>query len=246
VGAFYVTYDTARNAVAGSTAAATRNAHQIIELERRLLLYWERSVQGLVIDHRWLVKLIDGWYGWVHFIVPVTTFVLLLRRDPDRERTWRNTFLLLCGLGLIGFATYPLLPPRLLPPSFGFVDTMVTIGGPFIRPQSAADVGNAYAAMPSLHAGWSMWCALALYPVLRSRWTRGAICLYPLVTAFVVMATANHYLVDVLAGWALLGLAWLGARAIDGLRTRVTRTLVRRRGDPAGPPFHQVAASRSP
>jgi hypothetical protein len=241
VAAFYVTYDTARNAVAGTTAAATRNAAQVIDVERRLGLYWERSVQRLVIDHTWLVKAIDGWYGWVHFIVPISTFVLLLRRDPERERIWRTTFVLLCGLGLLGFALYPLLPPRLLPPSHGFVDTMVTIGGPFIRPQSASDVGNAYAAMPSLHAGWSLWCALALWPVLRSPWARVAIAAYPLVTAFVVMATANHYLLDVLAGWAFLGLARGGAWSLDRVRDRFSGRFTRRqphadRAHPASPP----------
>jgi hypothetical protein len=230
VACFYGTYDTLRNAVTGTTGAAARHAHQVIDAERRLGLYWERDVQRLVIDHRWLVQVVDGWYGWVHFAVPIVTFVLLLRRDPDRERVWRNTFLLLCGLGLVGFACYPLLPPRLLPGSYGFVDTMVTIGGPFIHPQSAADVGNPYAAMPSLHAGWSLWCALALRPVLRSRRWRVALSTYPLVTAFVVMATANHYLLDVFAGWAALGLAWGGACALQAAR----EALLTRRPLPAG------------
>jgi hypothetical protein len=204
---FYLTYDLLRNAVAGSLADATRNAHQIISLERHLWLFHELAVQELVIDHRLLVQLIDGWYGWVHFGVPLVTIALLLWRNPRRARTWRNTFIALCVLGLVGFALYPLLPPRLLPESYGFVDTMVRIGGPGIKPQSAEDVGNAYAAMPSLHAGWSAWCTLALLPVIRRRGARVALAVYPFITAFVVMATANHYIVDVFGGWLALGMA---------------------------------------
>lgn len=219
---FYLTYDMARNAVTGSFADASRNAQQIISLERHLGMFHEWAVQQLIIDHRLLVQIINSWYGWVHFAVPMVTIVLLLWRNPDRARTWRNTFVALCALGLIGFKFYPLLPPRLLPEHYGFVDTMVQIGGPFIKPQAAADVGNAYAAMPSLHAGWSMWCTLALFPVVRNRAVRVGLVLYPFITAFVIMATANHYALDFVAGWLTLaaarGLAEVAQRAWDGRR----------------------------
>jgi hypothetical protein len=223
---FYLCYDVLRNSVTGSFADASRNAQQIISLERHLGMFHEWAVQQLVVEHRLLMQVINSWYGWIHFAVPMVTIVMLLWRNPARARTWRNTFVALCALGLLGFALYPLLPPRLLPEHYGFIDTMVQIGGPGIRPQSAADVGNAYAAMPSLHAGWSAWCALALFPVVGNRAARVGLVLYPFITAFVIMATANHYALDFVAGWLTLaaarGLAELAERAWDNRRRLIS------------------------
>jgi hypothetical protein len=77
-----------------------------------------------------------------------------------------------------------------------------------------ATISNQYAAMPSLHIGWSMWCAVAMWPLLRRRWHRVAVLAYPLLTLFCIIVTANHYWLDgagglvvfflgLLAGWGM-------------------------------------------
>ncbi len=83
---------------------------------------------------------------------------------------------------------------------------------------SMKDTGNLFAAMPSLHIGWSSWCAFALYPVLRRPWAKVAIVAYPIVTLVAIVVTANHYILDGAGGLLWLGAAWLVARAIDRRR----------------------------
>ena len=63
-----------------------------------------------------------------------------------------------------------------------------------------ADISNQYAAMPSMHIGWSTWCAVAMWPLLRRRWQRVVVFLYPLATLFCIIVTANHFWLDGLGG----------------------------------------------
>ncbi len=80
---------------------------------------------------------------------------------------------------------------------FGFVDTLSVFGGPWrFDSEEVASISNQYAAMPSLHIGWSTWCALAVWPMLRRRWTKVAVLLYPLATLFCIIVTANHFWLD--------------------------------------------------
>jgi hypothetical protein len=213
----YYSYDTARDAVAGSPHRARADAGRIVDLERALHLFHEHSVQHAVLAHRSIVWLADGYYGWIHFAVPIAVAAaLLLVGDARRWTRWRNTFWLLCALALIGFWLFPLAPPRLLPGG-GFVDTMVAVGGPGISARSASAVGNAFAAMPSLHAGWSLWACSATWSLTRRPIVRALALLDPLLTLGVIVATANHYLLDAVAGWAAIALAFVLALGLDRL-----------------------------
>jgi hypothetical protein len=133
------------------------------------------------------------------------------------------------GLAIAGFALFPLMPPRLLdvscdnfggeciasrfrPPggSFGFIDTLAQYGGLWsFGSGGMANVSNQYAAMPSLHIGWSTWCAVAMWPLLRRRWQRVAVLLYPLVTLFCIVVTANHFFLDGAGGLIVFGVGLL-------------------------------------
>ena len=137
----------------------------------------------------------------------IGVLALLFFRYPGRYRLWRNTLALATGLALIGFSFFPVLPPRLLPPGYHFVDTLRVVGGLWSFSSGPVnDVSNQYAAMPSLHTTWSAWCALAVLPArsgrcgARSWWSS-----IPLATIFCIIVTANHYFADVVAGLLLLG-----------------------------------------
>ncbi|HEY3809819.1 MAG TPA: phosphatase PAP2 family protein [Acidimicrobiales bacterium] len=204
---------------------ASTNARRIITLERHLGLFHEANLQHWFLHYRELVRLCDDYYGTIHFVAVGAVLLLLFFRFPERYRLWRNTLAITTGLALIGFSFFPLLPPRLLPVGYGFVDTLQQIGGLWnFSSGPVNDVSNQYAAMPSLHTSWSAWCAVALFPLVRTWWAKGLLVLYPLVTIFIIVVTANHYFADVIAGLLLLGVSYLLAVALTtGLDRRYAR-----------------------
>jgi hypothetical protein len=199
--AFDAVYEWTSSKAAGAHAVAGNHAQQIVHAERSVGIFREQAIQHWFLPHRLLIETSDLFYSTVHFVLPVVTLVWLFRRFPERYIRWRNTLAWMTALGLIGFITYPLLPPRFLPSSFGFVDTLNVIGG--IGSWDSAlmkDAGNLYAAMPSLHIAWALWCVFALLPVVRRRWIKALLILHPVVTLFSIVVTANHYFLDALGG----------------------------------------------
>jgi hypothetical protein len=251
--AFYVVYSWIRNrfgsniiAEDGIPEAAFHNAERVIRAERLVGLYHEESLQELFLSKRTFIQFWNVYYGTAHFFVTLGVFILLFFKRSDVFPQWRNTLAAMTALAILGFAFFPLMPPRLLDqpcPSietfefggacvetalrpgqdrtftggngFGFVDTLSVYGGPWrFDSEKVASISNQYAAMPSLHIGWSTWCAFAVWPLLRRRWTKAAVLLYPLATLFCIIVTANHYWLDgvgglivfaigALAGWGL-------------------------------------------
>ena len=207
IAAFYGVYSVIRNTQGSATVSAARafaNARHLIRVERALGLFHEEGVQQAFLGWRHFVQFWDLYYGTFHFVVTVVALILLFRRFPARYPRWRNTLAATTALALIGFASYPLMPPRLLPASYGFVDTLRVYGGLWsFESGPVAHVSNQYAAMPSLHFAWSMWSALVLLPMLRRPWSKVAVALYPVATLFAIVVTANHYVLDA-AGGALV------------------------------------------
>ena len=202
------------------------NAVRVIRIERALGLYHEESIQDFFLPYTWLIETMNTYYGTAHFFVTLGVFILLFKRRPDVFGQWRNTLAAMTGLAIIGFVLFPLMPPRLLDapcPSatggfggaciehelrnyngatnFGFVDTIAEFGGPWAFNEGpAASLSNQYAAMPSLHIGWSTWCVFALWPLAKKRWKRIVLFLYPATTLFCIVVTGNHFWLDGLGG----------------------------------------------
>src|SRR5947208_3508505 len=167
----YQTYEWVRGRVKGTPTDAARHAKQVIAIERFFGMFREAAVQRQFLSNHLFIQFWDIYYGTVHFVVPVVALIWLWRRFPERYRRWRNAMVGMVLVSLISFKLYPLLPPRLLPRDFHFVDTAATIGGMGVFDKgSMKDVENLYAAMPSLHIAWSSWCARALVPVVRRQW----------------------------------------------------------------------------
>jgi hypothetical protein len=230
--AIYLGYDQLRDRVAGVSADAFRHAQQIVDAEKFLGLYHEHSIQHAFIHVDWFMAFWNIWYGTIHFVMPVVALVWLYRKLPARYVRWRNTLVLMLGVSLLGFWLYPLMPPRLMPAHFGFVDTAADYFnfGPQVRvhldangqPSAAAvrTYGNLFAAMPSLHVGWSTWSALAVWPLLRRTWAKVLWALYPVSIFFCIVVTANHWILDAVGGWAVLTIGYLGARGLECLLSR--------------------------
>jgi hypothetical protein len=219
VAVFYGIYSLIRNqfgSAAVSEAEAYDNARVIIAIERGLGTFHEETIQQWFLGWRWFIQFWNIFYGTFHFGVTAFCIIWLFRWFPERYVRWRTTLALTTGLALVGFALFPLLPPRLLPESYGFVDTLRVYGGLWSFDSGAmSKVSNQYAAMPSLHFGWSLWCALVLVPTLRRRWLRLLAASYPAFTVFAIVVTGNHYWIDALGGAAVLGLGYLGGRRWD-------------------------------
>ena len=197
----------ARFLVAGETTEASGNAMQLIDVERALGMYHEAAVQHFVVARPLLADAATLIYSLGHAVVPVWALVALWRSNRERYRYWRNVLAVMCVLALGGFALWPLMPPRLLPQAYGFTDLVAE--GPVVdlgRPIGPA-LYNGYAAMPSLHMGFAMWASLALFAQQRSRVWRAVLVAYPVVMTLAVVATGNHYVLDVVGGGIALGAA---------------------------------------
>jgi len=229
---FYALYSVIRNtqgSASVSEAHAFANARHLIRLERMLGLYHEGSVQHAFLGWRPFLEFWNIFYGTFHFVVTVVALILLFRRFPARYPRWRNTLAATTALALVGFAAYPLMPPRLLPASYGFVDTLRVYGSLWsFESGPVARVSNQYAAMPSLHFAWSSWSALVLYPVLRRPWSKALVLLYPAATLFAIVVTANHYVLDAAGGAVALAVGAAAGFALAGLTLRLGS------GGPAG------------
>jgi hypothetical protein len=228
--AFYLIYSVVRN-MQGSAAVsndhALDHAHSIIDVERWLHIFNERSVQKAFIDYRGFIEFWNLFYGTFHFFVTIGAMLWLFRRFPERYPKWRNVLACTTAVALAGFALYPLLPPRLLPGSFGFVDTLHVYGSLWSFDSGAMHkISNQYAAMPSLHFGWSAWCALVLISTLPRTWMKVIAALYPFATTFSIVVTANHYWLDAVGGAIALSIGYvLGVGITDAMarRRRVLR-----------------------
>jgi membrane-associated phospholipid phosphatase len=211
----YLVYGWIGDAVTGSAADAFRNAEQIIDWQQRLGIYHERTIQQWFLPYEWFIVFWNLFYGSIHFGAPVLTLIALYHFDPGRYVRWRNTFLLTLPLATLGFWLYPLMPPRWLPPRFGFVDTRLeffTIGKPIPH---AEEGGNPFAAMPSLHMVWSTMVVFALWPLVRPWWGRALLASYPVLMLFSIVVTANHFFLDAVGAWVVLAVAYALARWRD-------------------------------
>ena len=198
---------------------ALAHARSVIDFERLLGLYHEETIQDWFLGWRAFIQFWNLFYGTFHFVVTAFCIVWLFRRFPERYVRWRTTLAVTTALALFGFALYPLVPPRLMPGSYGFVDTLRDYGGLWSFDSGAmSKVSNQYAAMPSLHFAWSTWCALVLVPTLRRTWLKALAACYPVLTLFAIVVTGNHYWLDAVGGALILLLAlplgqWWAARA---------------------------------
>ncbi len=220
---FYVVYSSIRNLFGSesiSAADALANAERIIDLERSIGLYRELGLQQAFVDHRWFIQFWNLFYGTFHFAVTVFALVWVYRRFPHLYARHRSTFLCTTGLALVGFALFPLMPPRLLSDcgEFGgclaalypYMDTMAEVGGLWSFDSGTMQrVSNQYAAMPSLHFAWAAWCALVIWPIVSNRMARVLVAVYPIATLFAVVVTGNHFWLDAVGGLVVLGVGSL-------------------------------------
>jgi hypothetical protein len=201
----YLTYFGVRAITEGSVAEATGNALSIVHLERAVGIDIEGRVQQLIVGSHTLVGAANAMYIYGHWPLLIVGGILLFHlRRPQYDRL-RSVCLLSGAFGLIVFALFPVAPPRLAP--VGLLDTITALSGGYRTFMPPAFV-NEYAAMPSFHAGWNLVLGAALFRATRHVLVRAFALAMPAAMAFAVVATANHFVVDVVAGAAAVSVAF--------------------------------------
>ena len=201
-------YFLVRGNVTEREALATRNALAVIDAEKALGIFWEPRLQSWVLDSAFQVRFWNWVYFWAHAPAIVIVGLWLLWRHWPTYQVIRNAFLVSAVIGLVCYYLYPVAPPRLMP-GHGFVDTMLLYSTTSYQAQSLKPFVNPYAAMPSLHFGWSFLLGVGVWLVWRD-WRGVALgLLLPVSMGLAIVLTANHYILDGVAGFAvcLVGLA---------------------------------------
>ncbi|NNF56183.1 MAG: phosphatase PAP2 family protein [Acidimicrobiales bacterium] len=206
----WIAYSAVREVSVSSSAAAFANATKVMNVQQTMGMDIEAGVQA-ILGFGWLFK-IANWYYLVHF--PVTLVALgtayMLSRSNLFVR-FRNALIGATGIALFLHVQYPLAPPRMLD---GYVDSGAVFG-PNPYELAGSDGANQFAAMPSMHVGWAVLVGLLIWAFSAGSIARTVAVLHPLITSFVVVLTANHYVLDVIIGGALAGGIWYLMRGLQ-------------------------------
>jgi hypothetical protein len=211
-----VCYETVRGIAEGNANQAFANARSVIDVESSMGLFFEEGLQDAVMQQAWLIDLANFAYMNSHFVVTTVFLGWLYLFRNDSFYFVRNMFLIAMGLALVGYTLVPTAPPRFFE-ELGFVDTldMVSVNHDSALVQMFV---NPYAAIPSMHCAFSLMIGVTGALVTRSVAARMLWCAYPLFVFFVVMVTGNHFWLDGAIGWAVAGLAALGAVQLARVR----------------------------
>lgn len=190
-------------------SVAYQHALDVLNLQGAMGLNFELSWQRWVLDQGDLILVFNNIYAYYMYGFYACA-ILLLVLAPVRYQYLRRVFIISMIVALPWYAIYPLAPPRFMEPyGWPFVDTLA-VYGPNYFSESGLVTANRFAAMPSMHCGWSMVGGLMLahaLPWRRVGWLLGGIII--LMMPVVVIVTGNHYWLDVIGGWAVIGVSLL-------------------------------------
>ncbi len=216
-------YELLRRALRPNWRLALAHAREIASLERVTDLGWERPLQRAFLGYPHLIDAMNVFYIVGHFAITAVFFCWLYRRSRPAFVRFRNGFLAATAIAIVIHWQFPTAPPRLA--NVGLVDTLrrfsdIDIGSPRSSPFS-----DPVAAVPSLHAGWALGVGIGLVLYARPLVWKGIGVLYPFAVVLTTLVTGNHFVVDAIAGMAVLGLGFavaaLPAKAVGGtLRVR--------------------------
>jgi hypothetical protein len=191
---FYFSYLAVRHLTDRDPAKAVVNGLKVISFEQHFSHHLFELTVERIADSSSLLLTAAAWTYWnSEFTVIGLALLWVYLRRHERFTRFRNTILLANLIGLIGFVVMPTAPPWMFP-GHGFVDG--------VNHSSALlqTLANPYAAMPSLHSADALIVGFFLVSTSRTKWAKALWALWPLWVWFCVIATANHYVADVLAG----------------------------------------------
>lgn len=221
--AMLLVYQASRALVVGDEAVALKNAFDVIDLEKVFGLHFESSIQGWMLDNLHLTQTLNQFYIWAHLPVTAIFFIWLYRRRRAVYPFVRNAFFVTNVLALAVFVAFPVAPPRMLSGE-GFVDTLSLISGIDLHQGNLSGWFNPYAAVPSMHFGYALMVGVITALLARNYIVKALALMYPALVFFTIVGTANHYVVDALAGGLVLAaaflLTWFATRRVSALQER--------------------------
>ncbi len=214
-----VVYQASRALVIGEPSTAFENAAGIIDWEKSSGLFVESSIQEWVLNHLQLAEVLNYFYMYAHWTVTPLFFIWLYRRRRRVYPYVRNAFLAANGIALVIFMLYPVAPPRLV--GQGFVDTLNRVSDIDLHAGVFSGWFNPHAAVPSMHFGYALMIGMVGLLLLRS-WPLRLIALaYPVLVFITITGTANHYVLDAVAGALVVAMGFLGVWALMAARGRL-------------------------
>ncbi|MER6067506.1 bifunctional glycosyltransferase 87/phosphatase PAP2 family protein [Streptomyces sp. NPDC001817] len=234
----YAAYSQVRLAATGGTASGGRaraehHGHIVLGIERFLHIDIEHWANHTVAKIGWLRHFFGFYYESFHFVMPLTVLAVLYWRRPVDYRWARASLGFATFLALIGFWLFPLAPPRLMP-GLGIIDT-VHGAQDFAKPDygTLTALTNQYAAMPSLHFGWALWCGLVIAVIAPRWWMKALGLLHPLLTVSAIIATGNHWVLDAVGGAVVVTAGFGLSYVFQGPRSRLVTTAAAPQESPA-------------
>jgi hypothetical protein len=195
-------FDAVNNLAPVRQGLAERDGEKVLDLERSLHLAPEHALDSWLAKHGTLSQIVVFWYENIHIAVTLAVLAWLWWRRPDLLGVMRATLVTVTLIALVVFWSFPVAPPRMLPG--GYIDLVSVVH--HLSPWQLGAIAlhsNQLCSMPSLHVAWAVWCSIALWRISERRLLRALAVIYPFLTSFAVMATANHYLLDAVAGAAI-------------------------------------------
>jgi PAP2 superfamily len=225
VAGIYLGGELTRGFADGGQALAERHAAAVVSAERSLHVFGEAAVQRAVGHLHGLPSLLGYAYLTLHLAVTAGVLAWAYRHRRHAYTRLRNTLVLANALAVVGYAVYPTAPPRLA--GLGIADTVSGRTSLSLSSDLVSHMYNPYAAMPSMHVGFAVLVAVALWQLAERRAVRLAALAYPLFILLVIVATGNHFFLDAAAGAAVAAVAAIVGRATTRRRAGVMSGLPR-------------------
>ena len=200
-------YEAARHAMQPNWSVAFANARRIETVEQVLGVAWEQSLQRAFLAIPDLIPALNIFYFVGHFLFTAIFFVWLYGRSRDGFRSFRDAFLIATAIAVVVHWLFPTAPPRLA--GVGLEDTLLVVSGIDIGSPTSAAYSNPVAAVPSLHAAYALGVGIGIVRYARSRVVRIAGVLYPPLVILTIVVTGNHFVLDAVAGIAVIGTGFL-------------------------------------
>ena len=233
IGLVYGCYRLASGSIAHKEAPALQNAQDVVHWEKSLGLFHEPGFQSFFVRNKVLLHVADTLYTLLYYPALILFFFWAYNSHQKEYYVARNVFLVSAGIAFVCFALYPVAPPRMLT-NYGFIDAMkdyINYNSPILR-----SLANPYAAMPSLHFAWTLLVGIGTFCIVKAWWGKLLGIFVPLAMLVAIVATANHFILDAVAGAVLLGVSYAVVMLFSTVRQRVSlsdlRAMLPRRARP--------------